>query len=173
MDEIIVGGLPEHSICIETEADIEPASPKTMTESSSKFSLQLMLRLFTNKKNFIKNCYIEWRKPAVHQSLIKLCFVNSFSTHKFLTPNPSIKSFIPLKIYYHHKRKFVIMFNWIKHRLVRLQHTLKYTKEMKFFDNIKVENQIILNLLQFSVFLFRNHYHNPLLLVPCIDLQKP
>lgn len=37
MDEIIVGGLPEHSICIETEADIEPTSPKTMTESSSKF----------------------------------------------------------------------------------------------------------------------------------------
>ncbi len=37
MDEIIVGSLPEHSICIETEADIEPASPKTMTESSSKF----------------------------------------------------------------------------------------------------------------------------------------
>lgn len=42
MNEIIVGGLPEQSICIETEADIEPASPKTMTESSSK------LRFITN-----------------------------------------------------------------------------------------------------------------------------
>lgn len=29
-------GAHEHSICIETEADIEPTSPKTMTESSSK-----------------------------------------------------------------------------------------------------------------------------------------
>ncbi|XP_037043126.1 potassium voltage-gated channel subfamily KQT member 4 isoform X12 [Bradysia coprophila] len=34
MEEIIVSSLPEHSICIETEADIEPTSPKTMTESS-------------------------------------------------------------------------------------------------------------------------------------------
>lgn len=30
-------GSHEHAICIETEADIEPTSPKTMTESSSRF----------------------------------------------------------------------------------------------------------------------------------------
>lgn len=29
---------PDHAICIETEADIEPTSPKTMTESSSKLT---------------------------------------------------------------------------------------------------------------------------------------
>lgn len=33
-----IDGAHEHSICIETEADIEPASPKTMTESSSRFN---------------------------------------------------------------------------------------------------------------------------------------
>lgn len=59
MDEMIVGGLPEHSICIETEADIEPASPKTMTESSSKLRLHLETYNFHFKKNSIKNCYIE------------------------------------------------------------------------------------------------------------------
>lgn len=32
-----IDGSHEHSICIETEADIEPTSPKTMTESSSRF----------------------------------------------------------------------------------------------------------------------------------------
>lgn len=45
MEEIIVGGLPEHSICIETEADIEPTSPKTMTESSSKFSFTIATKI--------------------------------------------------------------------------------------------------------------------------------
>lgn len=48
-----------------------------------------------------------------------------------------------------------------KHRLVRLPApTLNIIcqRNLKFFDNIKVENQIILNLLQFSVFsIFRNH----------------
>lgn len=29
---------PDHAICIETEADVEPTSPKTMTESSSKLT---------------------------------------------------------------------------------------------------------------------------------------
>lgn len=33
---IIGSSQSEHSICIETEADIEPTSPKTITESSSK-----------------------------------------------------------------------------------------------------------------------------------------
>lgn len=36
-DSMIVGSLGEQSVCIETEeAEIEPSSPKTMTESSSK-----------------------------------------------------------------------------------------------------------------------------------------
>lgn len=48
MEEIIVSSLPEHSICIETEAEIEPASPKTMTESSSKFSV-----LFVDFENVV------------------------------------------------------------------------------------------------------------------------
>lgn len=29
---------PQHAICIETEADIEPTSPKMFTESSSKWT---------------------------------------------------------------------------------------------------------------------------------------
>lgn len=37
-DPLLVAGLPEHhSVCIETEDVIDPNSPKTVTESSSKF----------------------------------------------------------------------------------------------------------------------------------------
>lgn len=39
-DSIMVGGLDEQSVCIDTEdADVEPSSPKAMTESSSKSNL--------------------------------------------------------------------------------------------------------------------------------------
>lgn len=37
-DPLLVAGLAEHhSVCIETEDVIDPNSPKTVTESSSKF----------------------------------------------------------------------------------------------------------------------------------------
>lgn len=37
MDSDLMSGLPEHSVCIDTEPDMmEPNSPKTITESSSK-----------------------------------------------------------------------------------------------------------------------------------------
>lgn len=41
-DSLYVGGLAEHSVCIDTEdlTCIDPNSPKTVTESSSKFFLQ-------------------------------------------------------------------------------------------------------------------------------------
>lgn len=37
-DSILVGNLPEHSVCIDAEeVEMEPNSPKTITESSSKY----------------------------------------------------------------------------------------------------------------------------------------
>lgn len=39
-DSILVSELAEHSVCIDAEeGDLEPISPKTITESSSKYSL--------------------------------------------------------------------------------------------------------------------------------------
>lgn len=42
-DSMAVPQVPDHSIiCIDTEADVEPTSPKTMTESSSKLFVYLL-----------------------------------------------------------------------------------------------------------------------------------
>lgn len=36
IDSELIAGLPEHTVCIDADPDIEPNSPKTITESSSK-----------------------------------------------------------------------------------------------------------------------------------------
>lgn len=38
MDSELMAGLPEHRVCIDAEPDMEPNSPKTITESSSKIT---------------------------------------------------------------------------------------------------------------------------------------
>lgn len=42
-DSLLIGDIPERSVCIDTEPYIEPSSPKT-TESSSKYTLLYVIQ---------------------------------------------------------------------------------------------------------------------------------
>lgn len=44
MDSELMTGLPEHTVCIDADPDIEPNSPKTITESSSKTQTKIPSR---------------------------------------------------------------------------------------------------------------------------------
>lgn len=41
LESVLLSDIGDHAVCIETDADLEPSSPKTITESSSKYLMCL------------------------------------------------------------------------------------------------------------------------------------